>query len=149
MKKVSKILLIDDDTISCWLSQAMLERSGLVADIECLHDGQSAIDYLQECCSGNVPETAVCPDLVFLDLDMPQLNGFEVLDALQHTKDSAWLISDRIIVLTTSIQHKDMERAKAYNIYDFLIKPLTDAKIQTVLERYLNHNIARGQQQTH
>lgn len=149
MKKVNKILLIDDDTISSWLSQAMLERSGLVADIECLHDGQSAIDYLLKCCAGHTPETAACPDLIFLDLDMPRINGFDVLDALQHAKNTAWLIANRIIVLTTSIQHKDMERAKAYHIYDFMIKPLTDTKIQAVLERYLHHKTSRGQQQTH
>lgn len=148
MKKVSKILLIDDDTISSWLSQAMLERSGLVADIECLHDGQSAIDYLLQCCAGDSPDAAACPNLIFLDLDMPRINGFDVLDALQRDKNSAWLIADRVIVLTTSIQHKDMERAKAYNIYDFMIKPLTDTKIQAVLERYLRKT-SRGQQQMH
>lgn len=137
MEKIKRILLIDDDTISSWLNQTMLERTGLVENIDSIFDGQSAINYLQQCCAEPVTARDACPDVIFLDLDMPVINGFKVLEVLQETKNSAWLISDRIIVLTTSINPTDMKEANRYPIHDFLVKPLTETKIKAVLERFL------------
>lgn len=138
MKKIRNILLIDDDTISSWLNQAMLERSGLVEQVECIYDGKSAITYLKQCCANPLELASSCPDIIFLDLDMPVVSGFDVLEQLQQFPECAWLIADRVVVLTTSIYYKDMERAKAYPIRDFLVKPLTETKIKGVLDRFLN-----------
>lgn len=140
MEKIRSILLIDDDTISSWLNQAMLERTDLVEHIESISDGKTAIDYLQQSCSGPTGGSRSCPDLIFLDLDMPVVSGFDVLEALQKSESSAWLISDRIIVLTTSINNKDLEKASVYHIHDYLIKPLTETKITGVLERFISRN---------
>ena len=139
MQKLRNILLVDDDNISSWLNQAMLERTALVDHVESIFDGQSAINYLKKCCSDDLDDdTPSCPDLVLLDLDMPVVNGYDVLEALKQSKDCAWLISDRVVVLTTSINPKDLERANGYDIHDFLIKPLTETKIKGLLERFLS-----------
>ena len=140
MKKIKSILLIDDDTISSWLNQTMLERTELVETIETIFDGQSAIDYLKQRCANTSEAKTSCPDLILLDLDMPVVNGFDVLDALQQSEACSWLISDRIIVLTTTINPRDLERARSYHIYDFLIKPLTDTKISGVLKHFINRS---------
>ena len=140
MKKIKRVLLVDDDTISSWLNQAMLEKTELIEVIQSMYDGQSAIDYLQLCCSSQADAQTNCPELILLDLDMPVVNGFDVLDTLQQSQNTAWLISDRIIVLTTTINPMDMERASAYGIYDFLVKPLTETKIKGVLEQFLNRH---------
>ena len=144
MKKIKSILLIDDDTISSWLNQTLLERSGLVETIDVISDGQSALDFLQQCSSGPFQPTPSCPDLILLDLDMPVVNGFDVLEEMQKSEKNAWLISDRIIVLTTTINPKDLEKAKAYHIHDFLVKPLTETKIKTVLERFISRNTEKN-----
>lgn len=144
MEKIRNVLLIDDDTISSWLNQAMLERTALVEHIESISDGKSAIEFLQQCCSNPSDVTTSYPDLIFLDLDMPVVNGFDVLDALQKSENSAWLIRDRVIVLTTSINNKDLERANTYHIHDYLIKPLTETKIKGVLERFISRYSKEG-----
>lgn len=140
MKKLERILIIDDNTISSWLNQTLLERSGLVETIDVISDGQSALDFLQQCSSRPFQPTASCPDLILLDLDMPVVNGFDVLEEMQKSEKNAWLIADRIIVLTTTINPKDLEKAKAYHIHDFLVKPLTETKIKSVLERFISRS---------
>lgn len=140
MNKIRNILLIDDDTISSWLNQTMLEKTELIETIETIFDGKSAIDYLQLCCADPQYARTSSPDLILLDLDMPVVNGYDVLDALQRSENCAWLISERIIVLATSINPEDMEKANSYHIYDFLVKPLTDTKIKVLLELFLNRN---------
>lgn len=138
MNKIKKVLLIDDDTISSWLNQTMLERTGLVASVESIFDGQSAIDYLQQCCAAAPNAGTGLPDLILLDLDMPFVNGYAVLDALLQSQETAWLISDRIVVLTTTINPRDLERATSYQIHDFLVKPLTETKLDEMLHYFLN-----------
>ena len=144
MKKLKKVLLIDDDTISSWLNQTMLERTGLVEHVECIYEGQLAIEYLKQNCLNALMPAPSCPDLIFLDLDMPIVNGFDVLEALQGSENCAWLIPDRIIVLTTSINQKDLEMAKEFPILDFLVKPLTETKITGVLADTINRLVNKA-----
>lgn len=118
----------------------MLERTGLVEHVDTLLDGQSAIEYLQQCCANTSDASPSIPDLILLDLDMPVVNGYDVLEALQKSPNCEWLIVDRIIVLTSSINPKDMERTSAYDIYDFLVKPLTETKLMMELERFLSRH---------
>ncbi len=147
MKKLRSVLLIDDDNISSWLTQAMLERTDLVGTIECISDGKSALDYLQQCCAEAADAGTNFPDLILLDLDMPLVNGFDVLETLQASENTAWLINDRIVVLTTTINPRDLERSKAYNIFDFLIKPLTETKIKGIVEHFINRDTASARPQ--
>lgn len=138
MEKLKTILLIDDDTIACWLNQTLLEKTELVDSVAVLNEGQSAIEYLQRCCSDPVDTAANCPDLILLDLDMPAVSGYDVLEALQNMETCAWLIPQRIMVLSTSINPQDQERASQYHVRDFLVKPLTDTKVKVVLEQFMN-----------
>jgi CheY-like chemotaxis protein len=148
MQQIKTVLLIDDDTISSWLNKTMLERTQLIETIETIDAGQSAIDYLQQSCSDPLAGRTNCPDLILLDLDMPVVNGFDVLEALQKSENCAWLISDRIIVLTTTINPKDLEKAKSYHIYDFLVKPLTESKIVNVLQEFISRNNREDREDT-
>lgn len=134
MKKFKNILLVDDDAICSWLNKALLEEMQIVQNIICLNDGQSAIDYLKRACSVPADEKTVLPDLILLDLNMPGVDGFEVLEKLKNSKGCEKLIAERVIVLTTSMHEKDVERAKSYNIFGYLAKPLTETKLQSVLE---------------
>lgn len=138
MNKIKNVLLIDDDRISNWLYKTMLVRTELVEVVETIEQGRDAIDHLLLCCANPQDAGAVCPDLILLDLDMPLISGYDVLDVLRQSELTAWLISDRIVILTTTNNHSDMNRANAYGVHSFLVKPLTETKIKAVLERFLD-----------
>lgn len=117
----------------------MLEEMKVAQTVACLNDGKSAIEYLQNSCCNPSAAANACPDLIFLDLNMPGVDGFEVLEKLKDIKGCESLSAERVVVLTTSMHQKDLEKANNYNVYGYLIKPLTETKINGILEGYVEH----------
>lgn len=143
MKKLNSILLIDDDPICSWLNKALLEDLQAAASIECMSDGQSALDYLYELCVEQAPNQSKepLPDLILLDLNMPGLDGFEFLEKLQTMNYGKQFI-ERIVILTTSLHQRDVERAGQFKVTDYLVKPLNEVKIREMLDNFLiNHSV--------
>lgn len=138
MKKIQHILFVDDDNISSYINRAVLEEMQVAENLHWLNDGQEALDYLKErCAKASNPQNA-CTDLIFLDLNMPQVNGFEFLENLQLLPgiDTLGLY---IVMLTSSWHSRDMEKARTYAIQDYLIKPLTAEKVAEVVRKYHSH----------
>lgn len=136
MKKLKHILLIDDDEISSWLNKTILQRMQVAEEISIIGDGEAALSYLKSVCGlvkENLPQD--CPDLILLDLNMPNVDGFEVLKRLKQEAISSWLLEERIVVLTTSISKIDFEKAQSFQINNYLIKPISEAKIKQVLNK--------------
>ena len=75
MKKLKKILIIDDDATTAFLHQRILQGMDVAEEIDYITDPQQALDYLQN------KHSAV--DLIFLDVEMPQMDGFQFLDKLE------------------------------------------------------------------
>jgi CheY-like chemotaxis protein len=137
MEKIKTILLIDDDTISSFLNQQTLEEMQIADHILCMSDSREALEYLEK---GNASATAgagIAPDLILLDLNMPGLDGFQVLDQLNKMGGSRGQLVERVVILSTSLHPLDKERATQYNIFDYLVKPLTKTKIKRVIDRFL------------
>ena len=137
MEKIKSILLIDDDAICCWFNKVLLEEMGIAQSVECISDGESALGYLQEaCCRSNITE-GTCPDLIFLDINMPGINGFEVLKRLKVMKGCDEFSFSKVVLLTTSMSSEDQEEARSYRVHGYLVKPLTETKIKGIVESYL------------
>ncbi len=126
--------MIDDDAICSWINRVMLEEMQVAENVECINDGKSAIEYLQKNCSSEAGSDKSCPDLILLDLNMPGIDGFDILEKLKHTAGCESLSSERVVILTTSMHQKDLEKARSYNVYSYLTKPLTEVKINGILE---------------
>ena len=110
MTKLLKIMLVDDQKMANFINKKLIE----VTDF-----AESIIDY-------TLPRTALSeldkekPDLIFLDLNMPDINGWSFLDALKEKDDQT-----RVVIVTSSTSDLDKEKAQNYNqVIDFLIKPL-------------------------
>ncbi len=94
-------------------------------------NGEEALDFILSKCNIEIV-VEQCPDLILLDLNMPVMDGFEFLEAFKQAdfqnKDKV-----RIVVVTSSSNPKDMERLKAYDIWKFVNKPLTPAKMEAIM----------------
>ena len=137
-KQVDLILLIDDDVDDNFFHKRVIEKSGWAKKvIECL-DGQDALDYLKN--EGQYQKEAKKypqPDLIFLDINMPRMDGWTFLEHYQSCPPEV-KGGPIVAMLTTSVNPKDIERAKQYDIVkDYMNKPLTKAMLETIFEKHL------------
>lgn len=125
------IILIDDDSITNFLNKKIILKSGLARSIKAFESGSEALDYLKDVASGERPETF--PDLILLDIMMPVMDGFEVLDELMKLP-AGQTQKLRVIMLSSSLDKRDWDRAGSYAmVEDFLSKPLTNENIEKAL----------------
>ncbi|THU38158.1 response regulator [Niastella caeni] len=125
MHPVNKILLVDDDEATNFLSRILLQKIHAAKEIMVAEDGRMALDLIQQ---------TGCPDIIFLDIRMPQMDGFEFLDSLEST--NKWK-NAKIIMLSSVVQAEDKERARAYSsVMDCLEKPITQEMVEKVTKEY-------------
>jgi CheY-like chemotaxis protein len=132
--KLNCILLIDDDEPTNFLNQMVLEEMGITKHIRVAQNGEEALAYLQKTSIRN--EDFPLPDLIFLDINMPAMNGWEFLQHYSRLPQNqkAHVV---IVMLTTSLNPDD--RAKAHQISEvtgFETKPLTANKVRELMEKY-------------
>ncbi len=119
---MSKLLLIDDDSINNFVNKELIKRRFPDVNIMCYENPVFAINYLSD-------DKAGAPDLILLDLNMPLLNGWEFLD---HMKERN--LDLPVAILTSSINHVDKERSSEYeNVKAFLVKPIDLEKLDSLL----------------
>ncbi|UOG66958.1 response regulator [Candidatus Nanosynbacter sp. HMT-352] len=117
-----KILLVEDDTALSAVYRSRLEIEGF--DVREANNGEDALSATVE----------YRPDLILLDVMMPKISGFDVLDILRNTPETA---NVRIIMLTALSQPKDKERAESLGVDDYLVK--SQVVIGDVVARVKHH----------
>lgn len=112
-----KIMIIDDDDTALFLHETILGDFGTTGRPESFNSAQSALDYL------NRAENQTAQYLILLDINMPVMNGWGFLDALDtHTYSG----NIQVVMVTSSIEERDRKKALSKGLVaDFLIKPLT------------------------
>lgn len=107
METKKKILLVEDDAALANVYKTRLEMEGF--DVRHVDNGElaltSAVEFL--------------PDLIVLDVMMPKINGFDVLDLIRTTPET---MNMRVVMLTALSQAKDKERAESLGVDDYLVK---------------------------
>lgn len=127
-KKLNCVMLIDDDADDNFFHQIVLRETNITDNIQVVTSGFEALKYLTS--------ESVIPDLIFLDINMPKMNGWEFLQEYNklNIAQKAKII---IIMLTTSLNPAD--EAKANNINDvvaFKSKPLTADALEDIVNRF-------------
>ena len=114
------ILCADDDEDAHFLLRKAFVQSGVEVVLKQVNDGSEAISYLEGRGTFSNREEFPLPDLLLLDLKMPRLSGFEVLE---HFARSAPQRSFRVVVFSCSDNPEDVQRARALGCDSFLMKP--------------------------
>jgi CheY-like chemotaxis protein len=136
-QKLNCILVIDDDEPTNFFTRIILEEADCCNHIKTVQSGQEALDYLaQSEKPGADPNLYPSPDLIFLDINMPAMNGWEFLD--EYRKLSIAPQHKMIMVmLTTSLFPEDKAKAgRSPEISGFENKPLTLDKLERIMKTY-------------
>lgn len=127
--RLSRILVIDDDELNNFALGKFLESYITSSNYIVQTNGWEAIEYLERC--KQKKETA--PDIIFVDLSMPDMDGFEFLGYYQKNFHAA-LPKTQLMILTCSTRGTDEEKALAYScVKGYLSKPLSDEKMTQIL----------------
>jgi CheY-like chemotaxis protein len=125
------ILCVDDDPITLMLCKKVITKTSFSNAIVTAKNGEEALQYFDSVI--NKEESKQLPQLIFLDLNMPIMDGWEFLDNFSTDKYSE-VNSTKIVVLSSTIDPEDHEKSKKYPmVIDFLSKPIT-TDILTYLE---------------
>jgi CheY-like chemotaxis protein len=128
MAHFKSILVIDDDPISNMISTKMIEMSSDCPVIS-FTDPCAALEKLKE---WHTPEANDFPKIIFLDINMPVLNGWEFLDEFQKLSGKH-IDQCSVFMLSSSIDRKDIAKSKTYStVQNFIPKPLTPDKLKTL-----------------
>ncbi|MCX6252824.1 MAG: response regulator [Bacteroidetes bacterium] len=140
-KKLVCVLLVDDNDSDNFFHKRVIEKAGITDNIEIVINGKEAIDFLTSKGKCGQPESsAYLPELIFLDINMPVMDGWEFLEEYEkldvRTKDKVV-----IIILTTSLNPVDKARVESITKKgSFQYKPLTLKMINEIVESHFpNH----------
>lgn len=128
------ILLVEDSNDDVFIMQRALKQAAISYPVQVLTDGQQARAYLDGQGEYSDRQRFPLPFLLFLDLKLPYLNGFEILSWMREQPELHYIL---VVVLTGSAEPKDQDRAQALGARSYLVKPPTP-QILTDLFRSLN-----------
>jgi len=138
IKMYNKILCVDDDPITLMLCKKVIEKSDFSEQIDTANNGEDALKYFDNL-KDNIKEekNTTLPQLMFLDLNMPIMGGWEFLDIFSNTNYYSFFPDLKVIVLSSTIDPKDIEKSKLYPmVVNFSSKPITKEMLNSFKNIY-------------
>jgi CheY-like chemotaxis protein len=133
------VIIVDDSEIDRYLAKRTIVASGLLHKVMEFSDGDEFKDLIMDQkkfnneCGPHPP-----PTLILLDINMPRMSGFELLEELEKYKESLNLNNCCIFMMFTSSENPiDIKKAQEFDcVKDYLVKPITKEKLQQLLEKH-------------
>lgn len=121
MEKFYNILIIDDDQVNNFLFSRMVQTVGISEKAETVTSGRQGLVLLEEKIASGEP----LPKVIFLDINMPLMNGWEFLEKYKEMPSSIRR-QINLYMLSSSVYPEDINKAKSYeDVVDYITKPLT------------------------
>ena len=130
MKKLKKILVIDDDEISNHISKTLLEDLDITEKIDVVTDRKLGLEYILRYCEapGNV-----CPELVILDDQVTEMDGLEMMKALDAIKLNHDII---FLLIGINTREEDAEEFRQLGVHEITHKPISEETVMKAYYRY-------------
>lgn len=129
--KYHAVMLVDDNEIDNLINQKMIEASNITEHIFVHSGAKSAIEFLkniEKLAKG--PVSLYLPEIIFLDIDMPLMDGFQFLDEFERLSESI-KAHCKVVMLTSSLNPQDMNKAKKNQfVLKYINKPLTQENLK-------------------
>ena len=133
MSTTTKICIVDDDEIYRFTIIKILESLQLPTKTTTFSDGEQALDFI----SDHLDQDYELPDVIFLDIDMPVMDGFQFMDEYEKIRSRVGK-NITIFMVSSSLDPVDIERAKNIGaITDYIVKPLVSVQLRTILEELI------------
>lgn len=130
MSKVKHCCIIDDDPIFIYGTKRIMKETDFCDSLSVYHNGEDALHGLQH----NYDATGKVPQVIFLDLNMPIMNGWEFLDEFIKIP-SGVLKKTTIYIISSSVDPRDIDKVSEYElINNYILKPITPNDLETVLK---------------
>ena len=125
------VLIVDDDKVDRYILKRLLKGIGIVSKIHEFDNGQSGIDFLTDYnANRQLHGDDFPPVVIFLDVNMPLMNGFEFLEGFKTVSEIHNFDSSIIFMFSSSQRQSDMERAFSYDfVKSYIVKMPDDAEI--------------------
>ena len=123
-----RVLLVEDNELNCEIASELIQNTG--AQVETVPDGLEAVDRVIDSPDGHY-------DLVFMDMQMPRMNGIEAVKAIRHALARQKRPCPPIVAMTANAFNEDRERALAAGMDGFLTKPIDIDELEDVLGKHL------------
>ena len=144
-----RVLLVEDNPDHVEITMGVLQAEDCISKIDVVADGEQAINYLHGMGDYNDREKYPTPDLILLDINLPKVDGIEVL---KHIKNDSVLRKIPVIILTTSESDRDIEEAYDKGANSYIAKPVSSkdfiAKIRDMGFYWAETNILLGAKDT-
>lgn len=121
------VLLIEDDAGDVLLTHKAIERSETLSQLHVVRDGKEGLDYLRK--EGDYA-TALTPDIILLDINMPRITGIELLKILKAEEKIRQI---PVIILSTSSSEKDIKACYENHANCYITKPIDFMKFAEVI----------------
>ncbi len=115
-----QILLVEDSKADAEMTMRTLKRRGIANNIEWVRDGVEALDYLY-CTGAYAGRTNGDPKLVLMDLQMPRMNGLQVLERMKSDPDTRTI---PVVMMTSSREEGDLLASYTRGVNSFIVKPV-------------------------
>ncbi|MGK7390648.1 MAG: response regulator [Candidatus Cyclobacteriaceae bacterium M2_1C_046] len=130
--KLDSILLIDDDEIANFIYTKIIANTNISNNVKSLQSASEALEYLKNCYSDDKNP----PEIIFLDINMPLMSGWDFLDHYQKLPEDI-KSKTSIFMLSSSVYQEDLEKANSYKeVEDYITKPLTQDKLLEIKKKY-------------
>lgn len=131
------VLIVDDSKMDRFIVEKMVERSGLAARVVSKELARLGLEYIRNCME-NDHDT---PRVIFLDINMPELSGFDFLEAYKDFPPET-VQNTSVVMLSSSLNEDDYEKAMSYDIVKmFCNKPISIARLEE-LDKMLQQSSA-------